>query len=562
MASPKIIILSPLIFLFLYIAIANSESISLSPSPSVSYSPSRATPSYSPRIRIAPAPPTSPTYPGMPASPTYPATPASPAYPIAPPAWSPAPAPSAIPTSPTYPGMPASPTYPATPASPSDPIAQSAWSPAPSATPTSPTYPGMPASPTYPATPASPADPIAPPAWSPPSYPPSATPTSPSYPATPTYPAKPPTPSANTPPGPAQPPFSVVYYGQGIKAAYWPSFNGLVPSNIDTSYFTHIYYAFLLLDSSTFKVNITPLDQQTIPDFINTLRAKNPNIKTLFSIGGADENQTKYFSIMSSNNQTRAVFINSTIEVARNYGFDGLDLDWESPANNQEMVNLAFLLQEWREAIDYEARTSGKLPLLLSAAVYYASEFTNYGENRSYPVQAINNFLDWINPMCYDYHGSWENFTGPNSALYDNNSILSTSYGIGSWIGSGVLREKIVMGVPLYGRTWKLRDPNVNGVGAVAVGVGPGDGVLGYSEIIDFNNENEGVVHFDGEAVFYYSVAGDSWIGYDDTMSVDRKIRFARSQGLGGYFFWALGQDKNWTLPKQALKAWDHYSIW
>ncbi|XP_065851147.1 class V chitinase CHIT5a-like [Euphorbia lathyris] len=256
---------------------------------------------------------------------------------------------------------------------------------------------------------------------------------------------------------------------------------------------------------------------------------------------------------MSTTEQKRAIFINSTIEIARNYGFDGVDLDWEFPSNNQEMFNLALLFREWRKALEIEARTCGKPRLLLTAAVYYSSRFINYGENRSYPIQAINSYTDWISPMCYDYHGSWENFTGPNAALFDPNGNFSTSYGLGSWIESGLSPKKVVMGLPLYGRTWKLKDPNMDWIGAPAIGMGPGEGVLTYSEILEFNNNNDkGKVYFDGETVSYYSVQGDYWVGYDDNMSVGRKVEYARSLNLGGYFFWALGMDNNGILIRQA----------
>ena len=36
---------------------------------------------------------------------------------------------------------------------------------------------------------------------------------------------------------------------------------------------------------------------------------------------------------MVSHKQTRAIFISSTIQVARKFGFNGLDLDWEFPAD-------------------------------------------------------------------------------------------------------------------------------------------------------------------------------------------------------------------------------------
>ncbi|KAJ0029967.1 hypothetical protein Pint_12484 [Pistacia integerrima] len=342
---------------------------------------------------------------------------------------------------------------------------------------------------------------------------------------------------------------------KGIKAAYWPSFDDFPASSIDTSYFTHIYYAFILPEPATFKLNVTQLDLTKIPELIDTLRAKNLPIKILLSIGGGG-NDPDVFSKMATTKETRATFINSTIEIARKYGFDGVDLDWEFPANDQDMSNLGLLFRQWRKALNHEARTSRNSRLLLTAAVYYASKFTTYGEPRSYPADAVKNYVDWVSPMCFDYHGSWENFTGIQAALYDPNSNISTSYGIGSWVQAGVPPEMLVMGLPLYGRTWKLKDPNVNGIGAPALGVGPGAGILTFNQIVDFNTANSSTVRFDDEKVGYYSYAGDSWIGYDDVESVKRKVRFAKSRGLGGYFFWALGQDKDWTISRQASNSW------
>ncbi|KAL3587104.1 hypothetical protein D5086_013971 [Populus alba] len=58
-----------------------------------------------------------------------------------------------------------------------------------------------------------------------------------------------------------------------------------------------------------------------------------------------------------------------------------------------------------------------------------------------------------------------------------------------------------------------------------------------------------------GQTVSYYSYAGGFWAGYDDSVTIDWKAQFARSRGLGGYFFWALGQDKDWIISKQGKDA-------
>ncbi|KAK9100368.1 hypothetical protein Scep_023798 [Stephania cephalantha] len=294
-------------------------------------------------------------------------------------------------------------------------------------------------------------------------------------------------------------------------------------------------------------------------NFTTTLHKKKPWAKTLLSIGGGGSNSSA-FAAIAANPSLRATFIASTINVARTYGFDGLDLDWEFPATQQDMSNLATLFVEWRTAVDKESVTSSRPRLLLSAAVYFASNFFLSSTPRAFPADSINKNLDFVNAMCYDYRGSWDtSATGAHALLYDRTSNISTSYGVGSWIRAGVGSRKVVMGLPLYGRTWQLKDPTAHGIAAPAVGVGPGpEGVLTFREIVDFNGRNNATTVYDADTVSTYSFAGNAWIGYDGVWSVRRKVRYAKAHRLGGYFFWALGYDKEWTLSKTASVAWNN----
>ncbi|CAK9136606.1 unnamed protein product [Ilex paraguariensis] len=361
--------------------------------------------------------------------------------------------------------------------------------------------------------------------------------------------------SSPTPPSPAPfaPTSAPAPPSRGIKGAYWPSGQAgtLPPSMIPTSYFTHIFYAFVLLDSTSYQVSITQTDHWVMLNFTSTLHAKKPPAKAILSIGGASASADT-FSSMVSNLDNRAAFIKSTIDVARKYGFDGLDLDWEFPNTPQDMSNLLVLFEEWRSAVNMESIVSGKAQILLSAAVYFSSNISLLGVPRTYPGDAIRNYADFVNPMCYDYHGAWNtSVTGAHALLYDKSSNLSTSYGISTWKNNGVPSNKLVMGMPMYGRTWELKDPNHHGIGDPAVGIGPGNlGVMTYSEIVDFNLGHNATEVFDEETVSTYSYGGKNWTGYDDTRSITDKVKFAKAQGLGGYFFWALGFDKNWTLSR------------
>lgn len=229
-------------------------------------------------------------------------------------------------------------------------------------------------------------------------------------------------------------------------------------------------------------------------------------------------------------------------------------MDWEFPENPTDMANFGYLLEEWRSEVQKEAYATGRPPLLLSAAVYYSADTFLSGEKRAYPAASISKNLDWINVMNYDYHGAWDKtITGAQAALFDPNSNVSTSYGLGSWIRAGVPRSKLIMGLPLYGRTWQLKDRRFHGVGAEAVDVGPGwnkTGVLTYAEVVEFNRVNKAKVVYDVATVSVYSLAGDYWVGYDDTRTVGVKIGYARSLRLRGYFFWAVTGDYKWTISK------------
>ncbi|XP_073158165.1 nod factor hydrolase protein 1-like [Henckelia pumila] len=347
---------------------------------------------------------------------------------------------------------------------------------------------------------------------------------------------------------------------QAIKGVYYPSWisSNFSPSSINTKLFTHVYYAFLTPNNVTFKFDIEQTQEAPLLlNFTSTLHTKNPPVKTIFSVGGAAEGPV-LFSRMVADSSSRWHFILSSIEVARKFGFDGVDLDWETPQNPEDMENLSHLLDEWRVEVEKEAKATGRAELLLSAAVYYSADLS--GPPRSYPSASITKNLDWINVMTYDYHGAWDpTLTGANAALYDSKSIVSTSYGVQSWIRSGVPLSKLIMGLPLYGRTWQLKDPRSYFIGAPAVDVGPGPdktGVLTYAEIVQYNKDHKAKVVHDMETVSVYSVAGNIWIGYDDTKTVAVKIGYARAIGLRGYFFWAVGGDYKWKISKTASKLW------
>ncbi|KAK9098994.1 hypothetical protein Syun_026039 [Stephania yunnanensis] len=217
------------------------------------------------------------------------------------------------------------------------------------------------------------------------------------------------------------------------------------------------------------------------------------------------------------------------------------------------MANMGILLNEWRNAVVVESRASGKPQLLLTAAVFYASQVYSL----SYPIQEIGRSLDWINLMAYDFYDpSWYRFTWSHSALNDPTSDFSASFGINDWVQAGLAPKKLVLGLPFYGYGWQLANPQNFGLRAPATGpvVGPGfpsdNGAIGFKQIKDFIQREKATEVYNETIGTNYCYVGTKWIGFDDSQSISAKVSYAKESRLLGYFAWHVANDLNWLLSR------------
>ncbi|MBL8298737.1 MAG: chitinase C-terminal domain-containing protein [Rhodanobacteraceae bacterium] len=245
-------------------------------------------------------------------------------------------------------------------------------------------------------------------------------------------------------------------------------------------------------------------------NLLNKFKKQYPHVKTLVSVGGwaetggyFDANGTRvasggfYAMTVTAGNQVNQAAINtfadSAVAFVRRFGFNGVDVDYEyatsmndagnpldwniaNPRRAALMQGYVALMKTLREKLDAAAAQDGKYYLLTVAAP--ASGYLLRGMETYQVVQ----YLDYVNLMTYDLHGAWNEFVGPNAALYDDgrdaelvrwNVYTTPQYGAIGYLNTdwayhyfrgAVPAGRINIGVPYYTRGWRNVSGGTNGL--------------------------------------------------------------------------------------------------
>ncbi|KAJ9260698.1 CAZyme family GH18 [Paecilomyces variotii] len=191
---------------------------------------------------------------------------------------------------------------------------------------------------------------------------------------------------------------------------------------------------------------------------------------------------------MVSSIENRATFIQNGIAWLGQYGYDGIDFDWEYPgagdrgSRQEDGVNYALLLQELCTAID----ACGKDYIVTFTAP------TSYWYLQNFDLTGMVPYVDWVNMMSYDLHVVWD----ATDVYIDSEVFAHTNLTeISLFWRANVPPSDIVLRLGFYGRTYELTDASC-------------------------------------------------WKpGFDDATTFAAKIEYANKIGLGGLMVWVIDLD-------------------
>jgi GH18 family chitinase/chitodextrinase len=261
---------------------------------------------------------------------------------------------------------------------------------------------------------------------------------------------------------------------------YFPYWESGDMSSIDYSKMTDIIYFHIWPNADgTLDTSLVDINQlHTIRDSSHAV-----GVKVLIAVGGwgvSDE-----FPAMASDPTARANFVSNVLDYLITNDLDGVDIDWETPLNQEKTDNQDVLLSDLSDALHPMAK-------LVTVAAN--------GEVLELKPSAVNS-VDWVNLMAYDMN--WGN---AEHSTFDDSVSALLRYEAG-----GIPKEKLALGIPFYGR-----DNNTN--------------AIKYEDVESSCNPLPEDNYCNG----YF---------FNGINLVQQKSQFVLDNGYHGVMIWNLGQD-------------------
>ena len=289
---------------------------------------------------------------------------------------------------------------------------------------------------------------------------------------------------------------------------YYPDWSS-DPAHIDFSLYTHVAHAFAEVPQS---------GAPRYPgDAARTLvaAAHAAKARVILSVGGADSNAALA-------RQPTDALADALAKRVHDFRYDGIDVDWEAPGNDDEGCRLSALVRALRK----------RLPRHLLTLAVPAGDWSGRWFSRPTSCRRSTG----SNAMTYDFCGPWCDTVLHNAPM--GQVVLAALY----WRGRGWPAKKILLGIPAYGRRMRavrFGDPAPAGTYV--------ESDIRYRDIPQLLAQGWIVQDPQEEVPYLVKPGGGELITYEDEASAHRKGRIARICDLHGFFFWDINEDFHGT---------------
>lgn len=263
---------------------------------------------------------------------------------------------------------------------------------------------------------------------------------------------------------------------------------------------------------------------------INTLMSGNATpvmvLSSITETGGFDSSLA---SDLFNNTQTQDIVIDNILNVMREKGYRGLDIDFEFVDANDRNAYVSFV-----QNVTSKLNTQGYTVNVDLAPKTSAEQRGTLYEGHNY--SALGNAANTVLLMTYEWGYT---YSEPMAVAPIDQVRRVVEYAVGE-----IDNSKIYMGIPNYGYDWKL--PYEKGVTRARL--------IGNEEAISIAAENNAVIMFDkkSQSPYFEYRAGDGTnheVWFEDIRSIKAKFDLIDEFGLKGPGYWNLMRpfSQNWS---------------
>ena len=244
------------------------------------------------------------------------------------------------------------------------------------------------------------------------------------------------------------------------------------------------------------------------------------------------------FSTVAADANLRHQFALNIVKVINQYGYDGIDIDWETPSSS-EKANFTLMMQEI-----YTAVKANNPHHIVTAAIGGGK-----WQPPRYDLVNSKQYLDYINMMCYSMcsnSGYYHNALYPATSNIDSVnkcgrtlSSCSIEESVNIYHSYGIPNSQIIISFAFYG----IKQTKTDGAWS------SGSSIF-YDSIKAAIATGNYTYHFDERTQVPYLISkdGNTFISYDDARSITAKCAYAKEKGLAGLMYWENGCDTTGEL--------------